>query len=54
MDDLNDRHTPAQAPEEYAAMADEDVVALCRGGDQVAVEYLLNKYKNFVRSKARI
>ena len=37
----------------YAEMADEDIVALCRTGDAVAVEYLLNKYKNFVRSKAR-
>ena len=45
-------HTPS-SPEDYAAMVDEDVVALCRAGDQVAVEYLLNKYKNFVRSKAR-
>ena len=34
-------------------MTDEDVVALCRTGDSVAVEYLLNRYKNFVRSKAR-
>ena len=37
----------------YADMTDEDIVALCRTGDSVAVEYLLNKYKNFVRSKAR-
>lgn len=37
----------------YEGMTDEDVVALCRTGDSVAVEYLLNKYKNFVRSKAR-
>ena len=40
-------------PSDYAFMADEDVVALCRTGDNVAEEYLLNKYKNFVRSKAR-
>jgi RNA polymerase sporulation-specific sigma factor len=40
-------------PSDYASMADEDIVALCRGGDNVAEEYLLNKYKNFVRSKAR-
>ena len=40
-------------PSDYTAMADEDVVALCRQGDNVAEEYLLNKYKNFVRSKAR-
>ena len=37
----------------YADMPDEDVVSLCRAGDTVAVEYLLNKYKNFVRSRAR-
>lgn len=40
-------------PSDYASMTDEDVVALCHGGDNVAEEYLLNKYKNFVRSKAR-
>ena len=34
-------------------MTDEEVVALCHGGDSRAVEYLLNRYKNFVRSKAR-
>ena len=43
---------PQLAPS-YAELADEEVVALCRVGDAVAVEYLLNKYKNFVRSKAR-
>ena len=39
--------------ERYMKMADEDVVRLCHGGDSDAEEYLLNKYKNFVRSKAR-
>ena len=38
---------------DYTSMNDEDVVALCRQGDTMAEEYLLNKYKNFVRSKAR-
>ena len=38
---------------DYAAMTDENVVARCRQGDTMAEEYLLNKYKNFVRSKAR-
>ena len=37
----------------YDGMTDEEVVALCHGGDSRAVEYLLNRYKNFVRSKAR-
>ena len=39
--------------QDYHDMNDEDVVLLCREGDSVAVEFLLNKYKNFVRSKAR-
>ena len=34
-------------------MTDEEVVRLCQHGDSVAQEYLFNKYKNFVRSKAR-
>ncbi len=37
----------------YADMADEDIVARYQAGDALAAEYLLNKYKNFVRSKAR-
>lgn len=37
----------------YAEMSDDDVVQLCHEGDKLAEEYLLNKYKNFVRSKAR-
>ena len=34
-------------------MTDEQVVELARGGDRIAEEFLINKYKNFVRSKAR-
>lgn len=37
----------------YSAMTDEEIVALANGGDDGAMEYLLNKYKNFVRVKAR-
>ena len=44
---------PAGSSQAYQDMSDEDVVLLCREGDSVAVEFLLNKYKNFVRSKAR-
>jgi RNA polymerase sporulation-specific sigma factor len=32
---------------------DEDIVDLVRMGDSDALEYLINKYKNFVRAKAR-
>jgi len=37
----------------YGDMQDEDVAALAQSGDNAALEYLLDKYKNFVRSKAR-
>jgi len=37
----------------FADMPDEQVVEQAQKGDSVAVEYLLSKYKNFVRSKAR-
>ena len=39
---------------EFETMADEQVVKLAQeDGDGAALEYLLNKYKNFVRTKAR-
>ncbi len=44
---------PIHLPGDYVDMQDEAVVALCHQGDNIAEEYLLNKYKNFVRSKAR-
>ena len=34
-------------------MTDEEIVALAQAGDGAALEFLLNKYKNFVRTKAR-
>ena len=37
----------------YEDLADEAVAELARGYDGDALEYLLNKYKNFVRAKAR-
>ena len=37
----------------FLPMADEEVVVLAQQGDGQALAYLLNKYKNFVRSKAR-
>lgn len=37
----------------YETMTDEDVVQLAGQGDMNAQEYLINKYKNFVRAKAR-
>ncbi len=39
--------------EQFEGMKDEQIVLLAQGSDGAALEYLLNKYKNFVRSKAR-
>ena len=39
--------------QDFESMADEQVVKLAQGTDSQALEYLLNKYKNFVRTKAR-
>jgi len=35
------------------SVADEELVELAKKGDIAAQEYLINKYKNFVRAKAR-
>ncbi|HHW10531.1 MAG TPA: RNA polymerase sporulation sigma factor SigH [Firmicutes bacterium] len=37
----------------YENLGDEDVVALAREDDELAQEYLISKYRNFVRAKAR-
>lgn len=42
-----------ESPTRYGDMTDEAVAELARGYDGDALEYLLNKYKNFVRAKAR-
>lgn len=35
------------------SMDDESIVFMAKDGDVVALEFLINKYKNFVRAKAR-
>jgi len=37
----------------YAESPDEETVELAQQGEQFAVEFLVDKYKNFVRAKAR-
>ncbi len=37
----------------YEAMSDEEIVELIRNNDDFALEYLINRYRNFVRAKAR-
>lgn len=43
----------APCPDGRDGPPDEEMVSLAQAGDGDALEYLLNKYKNFVRSKAR-
>ncbi|MCL2335948.1 MAG: RNA polymerase sporulation sigma factor SigH [Firmicutes bacterium] len=42
-----------ETPSDFQLMIDEEVVEFAREGDDVALEYMINKYKNFVRAKAR-
>ena len=42
-----------EVTEIYDVMLDETIVEAAREGDDAAQEYLINKYKNFVRAKAR-
>ena len=53
--DIEDGRLPEPIPfnETFGSLSDEEIVELCHNGDTMAEEYLLNKYKNFVRSKAR-
>lgn len=37
----------------FAQMKDEDIVQLAQMHDKLAMEYMLTRYKNFVRSRAR-
>ena len=40
-------------PLDYHERPDEDLVSAAKSGDNLAMEFLLNKYKNFVRIKAK-
>ena len=37
----------------YDYQSDEDIVEAVREGESEALEFLINKYRNFVRAKAR-
>ncbi|MEA4847653.1 MAG: RNA polymerase sporulation sigma factor SigH [Clostridiaceae bacterium] len=39
--------------ESYDSMLDEEIVLSARDGNSASLEYIINKYKNFVRAKAR-
>jgi len=50
---VDDPSWEASLRSRYGDKTDEEIVAMAQGGDSIALEYLLSKYKNFVRSKAR-
>ena len=37
----------------FVAMTDDELVKIAKNGDEPALEYLLEKYKNFVKSRSR-
>ena len=43
----------SQATPDLSRETDEDIVKLAKDGEEFATEYLINKYKNFVRVKAK-
>ncbi len=43
----------AEVYQSYTGMIDEDVIHEAKAGNEKALEYLINKYKSFVRAKAR-
>lgn len=38
---------------EYENMVDEEIVILARSGDNIAEEYLITKYRNYVKAKSK-
>lgn len=38
---------------DYDKLSDDEIVQLAQNGNQVALEYLIRKYKNFVKAKSR-
>jgi RNA polymerase sporulation-specific sigma factor len=46
-------NSPLDVAPSYQALHDEEVVECARQGDSQALEYLINKYRHFVRAKAR-
>lgn len=43
----------AEIYQSYCEMADEDIILEAKAGNGPALEYMINKYKSFVRAKAR-
>src|SRR5690554_5807828 len=46
-------NAPKKYYDVYESLSDEEIVQLARDANDQALEHLINKYKNFVRAKAR-
>ncbi len=46
-------NVPGDFGDGYGEMIDEDIIGRAKDGNDLALEFLINKYKNFVRAKAR-
>jgi RNA polymerase sporulation-specific sigma factor len=46
-------NAPRKCYDMYESLSDEEIVQLARDTNDQALEHLINKYKNFVRAKAR-
>src|SRR5690606_30370228 len=46
-------NAPKKCFDMYESLSDEEIVQLARDTNDEALEHLINKYKNFVRAKAR-
>ena len=40
-------------PEEYKEIPDEELIGMIRDGDRQAMDFLMDKYKDMVKSRAR-
>lgn len=49
----HDLKYPCQSETELECRSDEEIVMEAKNGDIIALEFLINKYKNFVKAKAR-
>ncbi len=47
------QNTQAEAQLTYNSVVDEEIINDAKAGDELALEFLINKYKSFVRAKAR-
>lgn len=51
--DIVEANAEKKFVESYDSMLDEEIVLSAREGNITSLEYIINKYKNFVRAKAR-